>query len=981
MRLIGPAFRQAARAVGILVDGRPVEALPGESLAAAMTVAGLRGTGPRAGAPFCGMGVCQDCVVQLADVGRVRACLTPVVDGMVVATAADPWSARVAAPGDGQPEPVPCDVLVVGAGPAGLAAACAAREAGAEVIVADERPSAGGQYFKPLAASHAFARAPADAQYALGLALTERARGMGVALWQGVVVWGAFRGLELAAEVAGRGAVVFQPRRLVLATGAHEWVRPIPGWTLPGVITTGAAQTLLRAYRVSPGRRVLVGGCGPLNLQVAAELAAAGVDVAACIDEAPAPGFGSGHAMALARALAADSGLVSAGLRHRARLLRAGVPVLHGATVVRVLGEGQATGVDVAPLGRVGPMRRFDADAICLNHGFLPNAELALQLGAVAHYDAQGAALVARDAEGRLSVPGVFLAGDGAGLGGARAAQAEGEIAGRAAAAELGFRAGSSAAAQRSLARHRRFQAALWQIFTPGGEPPAPPPGTVLCRCEGITFGAVVEARAQGEAEGGAATLPEIKRRTRLGMGPCQGRYCLASVRRLCGALIEGDAPRSRPPARPVSAGALAAEKPEWVRHRRTEPSAAPPSPRVTAAEEETEVAIIGAGVVGLCLALDLARAGVATVVLDSGTPGAGASSANAGSLHVQLQSHLARLPQAGRDRAAAILPLSLAGVERWSELAADLGGFELRRKGGLMLAASAAEAILLRGKASLEQEWGLEVELLEGAEIRRRFPQFQTPDNAIGLYEQIGGVLYPEAAIAAQLRLAEAAGAELRFEQPALSWEASPSGDRVRVTTADGSYEAEHLVIAAGAWAPELLRDLGLPLTVQRNVLYWLRPTHDQAHFQLDRCPICIWEGAGQSSFYSFPEIPGTPQGVKLAFHNHGPLTTPETIDREVHPHEVAEMRHWLAGRIPAVADGELLATATCMYTLTPDMNFLIDQHPAHPQVLICSPCSGHGFKLASVVGEIMADLAEHGATRHPIAPFNLARLVAPEA
>nr|WP_244459931.1 FAD-dependent oxidoreductase [Roseomonas fluvialis] len=816
MRLRTAAFRQPAAPVRILVDGQPVDALPGESLASAMTAAGLRGTGPgkaRERSPFCGMGVCQDCVVQLADAGRVRACLTPVVAGLVVTTNADTWSARIAPPAAGQPECVGCDVLVVGAGPAGLAAACAAREAGADVIVVDERPSSGGQYFKPLATSMAFAGKPADGQYAEGIAISDRARALGVAIWQGVVVWGAFPGPELAAEVAGRGAVVFRPRRLVLATGAHEWVRPIPGWTLPGVMTTGAAQTLLRAYRVAPGRRVVVGGGGPLNLQVAAELAAAGVDVAACIEEAPTPGFSSFHVGALVRALAADPGLVAQGVRHRARLLRAGVPVLHGATVVRVLGNARATGVEVAPLGG-GATSNFEADAICLNHGFLPNAELALCLGARARHDSRGAALVERDREGRLSVPGVFVAGDGAGLGGARAALAEGEIAGRTAAADLGFHAGSNAAARRSLARHRRFQAALWQIFTPVHDAPMPPLETVVCRCEGITLGAVADALSPAGTEGSATTLPELKRRTRLGMGPCQGRYCLPSTMRLFGASFEGDVPRSRPPARPVSVGALAAEQPEWIRHRSTQPPVIGPSPRINDIEEETDVAIIGGGVVGLCLSLDLARAGIATVVLDAGMPGAGASGANAGSLHVQLQSHLARLPEAGRHRAAAILPLSLAGVERWSALAAEFDGFELRRKGGLMLAASAAEAVLLRGKASLEQSWGLEVELLEGDTINRRFP-FVAPGIEVASFCPAEGMVDPLAANRVLLNAALTSGVRVAPHRAVTAVEKTASG--WRLITSRGAVRCCRMVLAAGPSAGRFARDklaLDLPLS-----------------------------------------------------------------------------------------------------------------------------------------------------------------------
>jgi sarcosine oxidase len=198
-----------------------------------------------------------------------------------------------------------------------------------------------------------------------------------------------------------------------------------------------------------------------------------------------------------------------------------------------------------------------------------------------------------------------------------------------------------------------------------------------------------------------------------------------------------------------------------------------------------------------------------------------------------------------------------------------------------------------------------------------------------------------------------------------------------VRVTTASGTYEAERLVLAAGAYAPALLEGAGLPLTVKRNILYWFKPTRDAELFAPERCPIYIWDPVERPSFYGFPSIDSSPAGVKVAFHNFGPLCAPETIDRQVYPEEIARMRAWLASRIPAIADGELTGTATCMYTLTPDEDFLIDAHPQHPQVLICSPCSGHGYKFASVVGEIMADLAQKGATAQPIGKFSAGRFI----
>ncbi len=255
-------------------DDRPVEALEGETIAAALSAAGIltfRHT--LNGAPrglHCGMGACQDCVVTVD--GRIgqRACVTPVRGGMEVRSAAP---AHVAPFGDTRPseERAP-DVLVVGAGPAGLAAAIAAAEAGAAVVLLDERSATGGQYTKP--AGGALRDATPDARFRLGLETRARAMRAGVTIETDALAWGAFAPDEIAVLLRGV-AVTFRPRRLILAPGAHERPVPLPGWTLPGVLTSGGLQTLVRTQLVCPGERVLLAGTGPLNLQVACDLARA----------------------------------------------------------------------------------------------------------------------------------------------------------------------------------------------------------------------------------------------------------------------------------------------------------------------------------------------------------------------------------------------------------------------------------------------------------------------------------------------------------------------------------------------------------------------------------------------------------------------------------------------------------------------------------------------------------------------------------
>jgi sarcosine oxidase len=222
---------------------------------------------------------------------------------------------------------------------------------------------------------------------------------------------------------------------------------------------------------------------------------------------------------------------------------------------------------------------------------------------------------------------------------------------------------------------------------------------------------------------------------------------------------------------------------------------------------------------------------------------------------------------------------------------------------------------------------------------------------------------------VAAHLRLAERYGAELHFDEPALSWEARPDG--VRVSTARGVYEASRLVVSVGPWAPEILADLGLQLVIERNVLVWFEPIGGREPFLPDRFPIYIWEVDDQAQFYGFPAQEGPPGGVKVALFRAGIHCTPETIDRTIHPHEIEELRSAIAERIPAL-NGALLDAATCMYTTAPDEHFVVGLHPRHDAVVIASPCSGHGYKFASVMGEVLADLAMHGTTSHPIALFD---------
>jgi sarcosine oxidase len=324
----------------------------------------------------------------------------------------------------------------------------------------------------------------------------------------------------------------------------------------------------------------------------------------------------------------------------------------------------------------------------------------------------------------------------------------------------------------------------------------------------------------------------------------------------------------------------------------------------------------------------------------------------------------------------AEYVPLLLRAYELWELLEEETGQELMTLTGGLMIGREDGE--LVSGSVASADEHDLPYELLDAGEIRRRFPAYAPDPETVALFEEKAGFVRPEETVKAHLDRAASLGAELRFEEPVLSWEASEEG--VRVETPQASYEAERLVISPGAWAPRLLADLGLPLEVTRQVMFWFEPAGGLDRFRPDLFPIFIWEPDDGNMFYGFP-AQDDDRGVKAAFFRAGGAPTdPETVDREVREKEIEFLRGYLAGHVPDLA-GRCLDARACMYTNTPDEHFVISPHPDHPRVTIACGFSGHGYKFCSVVGEVLADLATEGSTRHPIDLFSPARLEGADA
>lgn len=449
------------------------------------------------------------------------------------------------------------DLIVIGAGPAGMAAASEAASHGLTVTLLDEQPRAGGQIYRDVDHVPQSRAALLGRDYTHGRTLTAKLRAAGVVHLAGAVVWSIEDGFTIAYTQEGRAAQI-TGARLCIATGALERPMPLPGWTLPGVMTAGAGQILLKQSGLLARRAVLV-GCGPLLYLIAAQMVRAGVPPLALVETQTRQDIWHarrhlGGALRGWRYLAKGVGLLS-------ELRRAGVRRYTGARDIRIDGDDRAEAVCFSVKGQD---RRIACDAVMLHHGVVPNTQAARSIDVPHLWDPlQQCFAPDCDTWGKTPVAGVHVIGDGAGIGGAMVA----ELSGRLAALDIAVglkrlsqadRDTMAAPLMRARARERAIRPFLDRAYPPYAPALAPEDGTLICRCEEVTAGDIRRA-----ARMGCLGPNQAKSFARSGMGPCQGRYCGLSVSAVLAkatgqTLDETGYFRVRPPLKPVTLGELA---------------------------------------------------------------------------------------------------------------------------------------------------------------------------------------------------------------------------------------------------------------------------------------------------------------------------------------------------------------------------------------------------------------------------------------
>ena len=566
--------------ITVKINGAETAAYEGETIGAVLTASDIRTIrhAPQHHDPrglYCTMGTCHGCLVTVNGRPNVRACVTPVASDqeIILQDGLGRFDLDSSLPEPGETIRQKTEILIIGGGPAGLRAAIAAAEYGVQCLIIDENLQPGGQIYRQIPKAFKV-KSPEllGDDYTQGRSLIERAAASAdrIEIWNDAMVWGVFDSRQVAV-IRNDSLVLIEADAIVVATGAYERPVPVPGWTLPGVMTVGGAQALIKSQRIRPGKRILLAGTGPLQLVVANQMLDASLDVAV-VAEAASTRLPVQHLFNLLRRF----DLLKQGFQYLFRIRKSGVPMLASHVLKSVEGQNSVQGAVLCKIdSRLHPIegteKQYDVDTVCIGYGLIPDTWVTRMFGCTHKYAGQmGSWIPVFDENMQMDRDGVFVAGDGAGVAGVLVARSQGAIAGIYAASLCGAVSARDAANaakpyREKLVGLKRFRRAMDTIYPMGaGLYSNITDDTIVCRCEGVIAGEIREAIREGTADPN-----DIKKRTRAGMGYCQGMNCFPTIAMMLSREfgMEAEAIKiltPRPPGRPVPLNLLM-NRSTWV--------------------------------------------------------------------------------------------------------------------------------------------------------------------------------------------------------------------------------------------------------------------------------------------------------------------------------------------------------------------------------------------------------------------------------
>ena len=942
-------------------NGEELPASKGDSVAAALLNSGKNIFGERMNGKhrglYCGMGVCNECLVTINGERGIRACMQYLEPNAVVEKEID-TKMNVS---EKKAEHfvrinLKTDIIIVGAGPAGLNAAVVANKNGANVVVLDEREETGGQYYKPRTVGYR-GSTKQDRQHLEGIKLRTEAHESGVKFYTGQTVWYARKSngfFELRCSSKERQLQLSAPA-LILCTGAFEIPSIVPGWTLPGVTTIGAAQTMARRYGVLPEGRVLIAGNGPLGLQLAHEMLNLGKTKITLAERA-----NLNLSIPLLKTAFYSPQLFFKGLGYQLSAMKSRIPVMTGWEIEKILGSSKVEAAVIRNL-RSNSKIELPVDFIAAGEGFAPQSELSRLLGVPTVVDPRSKQIVPiRRDDCSTHISNLWIAGDAGGMGGAELAAAQGELAAHGALKKLFNKNNGEklSGLLRLINRRKNFQSALWSLYS-APKRGLPKKDFIVCRCEQVSFMQLKEA-----VNSGSRDLGSIKRKTRIAMGRCQGRYCIPPTIKFLekrNLTTNGDglfAPQI--PARPISARSIWQEKPEWKGHRET---SLPTRPHNLSSEPlsktSADVVVIGGGVTGVSASYFAAKAGASVICIEKGHVNSEASGGNAGSLHLQLLSWDFGSKAFGDGQLQlSTLPLQKESISLWGNLEGEFNtDFEMEFTGGLMVAENSEQIKFLEKKIKAEARVGIKTSLIDKEQIAEIVPEISKTVVAGSWCEQEGKI-NPLIATPILAKEAKLQGAVIEELTQVVGLAKEDAG--YEIITNRGRIKAKKLIIAAGGWSSKLFEMLNIDIPIKGAPLQMIVTS------PAPKIVNCLMYHAGRHL---------TLKQVKtgsIIIGGAWPANVSAEGRSEVLPESI-EGNLWAAGQtIPTIGDVPVLRTWGAM-NIDIDGAPVVGEIPGFDGLTVAA--TANGYTLGPLMGREAANSALKGYLRQDLQMFSVER------